>query len=178
MKISIRLLTERDDRRAFRSGDVELDRFFQQYAGQNQFRHHIGSTYIAVRETSNLIAGFATVAPAHVDDIPPGLRKNVAKYPLPVLRLARLAVSDDLRGEGIGEALLRFVFDLASRLADDYGCVGVLVDAKANAESFYARYGFYRIEISHGESGGRPRSVPMFLPIGAIRSSRKPGDRS
>ena len=37
-----------DDRTRFRSGDADLDRFFQAYAGQNQFRHHIGTTYVAV----------------------------------------------------------------------------------------------------------------------------------
>jgi len=32
-----------DDRSAFRSESIELDRFFHRYTGQNQFRHHIGT---------------------------------------------------------------------------------------------------------------------------------------
>lgn len=43
----VRRLEPDDDRSGFRSGNVELDRFFLRYAGQNQFRHHIGTTYIA-----------------------------------------------------------------------------------------------------------------------------------
>jgi hypothetical protein len=35
-------------RTAFRSGDPDLDRFLVKYAGQNQFRHHIGTSYVAV----------------------------------------------------------------------------------------------------------------------------------
>jgi hypothetical protein len=40
--IEIRALRELDNRASFRSGDADLDRFFQQFAGQNQFRHHLG----------------------------------------------------------------------------------------------------------------------------------------
>lgn len=173
MKIDIRLLQESDDRKGFRSGDIELDRFFQQYAGQNQFRHHIGTTYVAVNKDSEEILGFATVAPAHIDVLPRGVGKKFPKYPLPVLRLARLAVSEKAKGSGIGASLLRFIFDLALQLSKNYGCVGVLVDAKPNAEPFYAQYGFYRLEIVQGESGARPRAIPMFLPIGTIRQARK-----
>ena len=43
--IEVRLLRQEDDRSRFRSGQPDLDRFFARYAGQNQFRHHIGSTY-------------------------------------------------------------------------------------------------------------------------------------
>lgn len=46
---------KRDD---FHYGDVELDRFFQKFAGQNQFRLHIGTTYVAV--IGSKIVGFVT----------------------------------------------------------------------------------------------------------------------
>ena len=46
--MEIRALRESDDRSAFQSGDPDLDRFLRKYAGQNQFRHHIGATYVAV----------------------------------------------------------------------------------------------------------------------------------
>lgn len=49
MTVEVRRLEPHDDRTRFRSGNVELDRFFLRYAGQNQFRHHIGTTYVAVR---------------------------------------------------------------------------------------------------------------------------------
>jgi hypothetical protein len=46
--IEIRALRERDNRASFRSGDADLDRFFQQFAGQNQFRHYLGVTLYEV----------------------------------------------------------------------------------------------------------------------------------
>ena len=51
-EIRIRRLEPRDDRSEFHSGNIDLDRFFQRYAGQNQFRHHIGTTYVATQTDS------------------------------------------------------------------------------------------------------------------------------
>ena len=48
MAIEVRPLRETDNRATFRSGDPDLDHFFARYAGQNQFRHHTGTTYVAV----------------------------------------------------------------------------------------------------------------------------------
>lgn len=169
--MEIRALTERDDRAHFRSGDDELDRFFHRFAGQNQFRHFIGVTYVAVDGTR--IVGFATVAPGHVeiDRLPISARKGLPIYPIPVLRLARLAVDESGQGSGVGGALLRFVFGLAIRMAGDVGCVGVVVDAKAGAVSFYAKYGFVEIEALKGGSDARPQPTLMFLSVATLRRS-------
>ncbi len=92
-EVAVRALEPEDDRSGFVSGDSDLDRFFQKYAAQNQFRHHVGTTYVAVID--GRIVGFATVSAAsiHVDDIPEKLRRRLPRYPLPVLRLARPVVA-------------------------------------------------------------------------------------
>lgn len=169
--IEIRALREDDDRTPFRSGDADLDRLFHQFAGQNQFRHHLGVTYVAVEDRT--ILGFATVAAAHVeiDDLPVAVRRKLPRYPLPVLRLARLAVDQSAQGQGLGLHLLRFVLRLALQMADDYGCVGVTVDAKPDAGAFYAKYGFVPVDAVEGRSDARPAPTPMFLSIRAIRSA-------
>ena len=169
--IEIRALRPDDDRSQFRSGDPDLDRFLQQFAGQNQFRHYIGVTYIAV--DSGAVVGFATVAAADVeiDDLPRATRGKLPHYPLPVLRLARLAFDRSVQGQGVGLSLLRFVLRLAIRMADEYGCVGVVVDAKPGAVPFYGKYGFKAVEAVEGQSDTRPVPTPMFLPIRAIRDA-------
>jgi len=161
--MEIRALRETDDRSAFRSGDPDLDRFFSKYAGQNQFRHHIGTTYVAADD--NRIAGFATVAPATVEGDRLQARRRLPRYPVPVLRLARLAVGEAERGHGIGTALLRQVLFLALKMSEEYGCAGVLVDAKPDATSFYTRLGFTLLEVSEGQLESRPKSTAMFLPL-------------
>jgi GNAT superfamily N-acetyltransferase len=165
----VRPLEPSDDRSAFRSGNIDLDRFFQRYAGQNQFRHHIGTTWVAATEAR--ILGFATISAAHLEvgELPEALRRKLPAYPLPVLRLARLAVAEEAKGLGIGRELLRAVFTLAWRMADDFGCVGVVVDAKLDAVGFYERLGFNALVHGKGGLGDRPEPTAMFLELGAIQ---------
>ena len=169
--IEIRTLREGDDRASFRSDNPDLDRFFQQFAGQNQFRHHLGVTYVAVDDQT--IVGFATVAAAHIeiDGLPTTMRRKLPGYPLPVLRLACLGVDRSAQGRGLGLQLLRFVLRLTMRMADDYGCVGVMVDAKPDAVAFYAKYGSLAVEAVEGQSEARPAPTPMFLSLRAIRDA-------
>src|SRR5579862_6356818 len=103
--MEIRPLRPTDDRSRFESGDEALDRFFRHYAGQNQFRHYLGVTYVAVDQ--GRVLGFATVAPGQieVDDLPAAARKKMPRYPLPILRLARLAVDRSARSSGLGKQL-------------------------------------------------------------------------
>ena len=167
--MDVRKLRDTDDRAAFRSGNAELDRFLHQFAGLNQFRHHLGVTYVAV--DGGRLLGYATVAAAHleIDGVPAAARRKLPAYPLPVLRLARLGVDASAQGQGIGLELLRVVLILAAAMADDYGCVGVVVDAKPDAVPFYAKYGFEAVEAVEGASDARPAPTPMFLAIKPIR---------
>ena len=169
--MDVRKLRDTDDRAAFRSGNADLDRFLHQFAGQNEFRHHIGVTYVAI--DAGRVLGYATVAGAHleIDGVPAAARKKLPAYPLPVLRLARLGVDLSAQGHGVGLQLLRVVLMLAVTMADDYGCVGVVVDAKPDAVPFYAKYGFEAVDAVEGASDARPAPTPMFLGIKAIRTA-------
>ncbi len=166
MTVEIRALAQTDRRDEFQSGDEALDLYFHRYAGQNQFRHHIGVSYVAVEESS--ILGFITVCPASLDaeELPTGRR--LPPFPVPVLRIARLAVSESLQGSGVGKALLRFSIELAEHMRDEIGCVGLLVDAKPDAEDFYTRFGFVKVEAVIGSGAGFPRSTPMYISLGSV----------
>ena len=171
--MQIRVLREADDRSQFSSGDDDLDGFFHRFAGQNQFRHYLGTTYVAVE--GSRILGFATVAPGQIEieKLPASLRRKIPRYPLPILRLARLAVDLSAQGKGLGSQLLRYVLVLALRMAEEYGCAGVVVDAKQGAVEFYARYGFIPLEVLEGASEARPRPVPLFLSVRAIQAAAR-----
>jgi GNAT superfamily N-acetyltransferase len=166
--IEIRLLSPKDDRSKFCSGNPELDRFFSRYAGQNQFRHHIGATYIAIEKDT--ILGYVTVTASHIEieNLPQKSRKSLPSYPLPVLRLARLAVDEEYRNNKIGTLLLRSVFHLAHEMAQKVGCLGVVVDAKKDAIEFYRQLGFEPLELVEGWLEDRPEPVAMFLALGSI----------
>lgn len=166
--LEVRLLYPEDDRSRFRSGHPDLDRFFTRYAGQNQFRHHIGSTYVAVDDSE--ILGFMTVSPAQIDidRLPAAQRKHLPHYPLPVLRIARLAVVESAQGRGIGRLLLRGALRLTREMSVILGGVGVVVDAKPEAVAFYRRYGFEPLDVLEGALSDCPEPTPMFLPLSGI----------
>jgi GNAT superfamily N-acetyltransferase len=167
-EVVVRPLARSDDRSDFGCGDIELDRFFQRYAGQNQFRHHIGNTYVAV--DGERILGFVTVSPGEITGatVSEHTRKRLPDYPLPILRVSRLAVDHRAQRRGIGKLLLRFAFRLALELRDRFGCVGVVVDAKVAAIPFYGKLGFRPLEAMQGALGDRPEPLPMFLAIRRI----------
>ena len=169
MPLEIRKLRPEDDRARFRSGNADLDRFFARYAGQNQFRHHIGTTYVAIDE-SGAIAGYATVSPSELspDAVSARVGKRLPRYPVPVLRLARLAVDERARGQGAGRLLVRAVLMLATQMSEDMGCVGLVVDAKPEAVAFYEKLGFVPLSVVAGELGDRPLPLPMFLELAQV----------
>jgi GNAT superfamily N-acetyltransferase len=134
-------------------------------------------TYVAVDATR--ILGFATVAPRHLEleELPERLRKKLPRYPIPVLGLARLAVDATARSMGLGSQLLRFVLLLAEKMADEFGCAGVVVDAKSDAVAFYAKYGFIAFDGLEGQSEARPIPTMKWLPIQTILSARDAAPR-
>jgi GNAT superfamily N-acetyltransferase len=167
-EIGVRPLGPEDDRSGFVSGDEDLDRFFRKYAGQNQFKHHLGVTYVATVGTT--IHGFLTVSASSIEiaHLARKSRRGLPRYPLPVLRMARLATALEARSHGIGKLLLRSAFELARGMAAEFGCTGVVVDAKPEAVAFYARYGFEGIKVLEGGSNARPMPSLMFLPLASI----------
>ena len=175
MAVSVRLLRESDDRTRFRSGHDDLDRFFIRFAGQNQFRLHIGTTYVAVDERGT-IAGFVTVASCSIEvrDIRKKLAKRFPQYPIPALRLARMAVAEGHQRRGVGALLVKAVFVIARDQARKVGCAFVVVDTKPGAESYYERFGFELLPVAAGEIDTRPTPRPMVLEIGAIPVGDEP----
>lgn len=171
--IEIRPLNKNDDRSGFSCGQGDLDRFFEHYAGQNQFKLHLAVSYVAVFD--DRIVGFATLAASSIEreSLPGGRkRKRLPSYPLPVLRLARLGVDTRAQGEGIGRALLRHVLTVAVAQRDSIGCIGVVTDAKAESIAFYEQLGFIAVEgVREGQMHGDP--LPMFLSIDTIASALK-----
>ena len=169
--MEIRPLEPGDDRGGFCSEASEYDSFFVRYAAQNQFRHFIGTTYVAVED--GVVLGYVTVAAGSIeaDDLPDDLRGRMPRYPLPILRLARVAVDRSARHQGIGSALVRFVFRVALDMKESVGCIEVVVDSLAERVSFYESLGFMTLEVVSGRSEIRPHPVSMFLPVRDIEAA-------
>jgi GNAT superfamily N-acetyltransferase len=161
----IRKLTKADDRSGFTCGVAELDLYFREKAWQHQ-RRHVSMTYVAA--DTDQVLGYVTVCPGTVirTDSEVHLR-HMPPFALPILLVARLAVSVDARGGRNGAHLLRYAVGLAPDLAGMVGCVGVVVDAKANSASFYEKYGFEPIATMPF-----PPHPRLFLPLSAVPASK------
>ncbi|TPI39727.1 GNAT family N-acetyltransferase [Mesorhizobium sp. B3-1-9] len=126
----------------FDCGEQPLNRFLARYAFQNQ-QANASQTYIGL--SSENVIGFYTLVVGEVayDDAPDRLKKGLARHPVPIMLLARLAVSLDWQGRGVGAGLLRDAVLRSLRAADIAGIRAITVHAKGdNARSFYERYGF------------------------------------
>lgn len=127
---------------AFDCGDGALNRYLVRFAWINQ-RANAATTYVALAD--DVTIGFYTLAVGQVgyDDAPDRLMKGLARHPVPVLILARLAVRQDWQGKGIGAGLLRNAMERTAQAADLVGIRALVVHAKdESARSFYQHLGF------------------------------------
>ena len=153
----------RHDRRSFDCGSPELNEYLVRYARQNQ-EFGIARTFVAVvNEEPNRVLGYYSLTVVGIDkaNLPPEAAKRFPNYPIPVTRLARLAVDRGMQGQGLGEDLLIDALHRCLRVAREVSIVAVLVDAKhEQAKGFYARYEFESLP-------GRP--LTLWLPMASVR---------
>lgn len=167
MNITFRALNKNDIKDHFESNDIELDLFFKKYASQNQFKHYIGTTYVAT--VDNIIIGYVTVSASSIKiSDHKNINEKLPQYPLPILRLSRLAVDKNYQNKGIGKQLLKFVLRLSIEQKNAFGCIGVVVDAKRGSSGFYKKFGFETIEIIKGDIDIRPFAETMYLSMKTI----------
>jgi predicted GNAT family N-acyltransferase len=86
-------------------------------------------------------------------------RKGLPAYPVPAVRIGRLATSVSARGQGLGALLLQNALKRILQARNTLGVHAVIVEAKdPAAEGFYRKYGFRLCD---------PNSRQLYLPLGA-----------
>jgi GNAT superfamily N-acetyltransferase len=126
----------------FDCSDERLNQFLAKFALAGE-RSHASRTYVAL--SGGKIAGYYSLAVTSIeyDEGSERLRRGLAKHPIPMLLLARLAVDRRFQGRGLGAELLRDAMVRAVSVADQVGVRGVLVHAKNDAaKRFYERFDF------------------------------------
>jgi len=80
------------------------------------------------------------------ENLPEKYLNRFPSFPLPVARLARLAVDLNHQRQGLGELLLADALQRCLHISESIGMLGVIVDAKdERARSWYERYEFERL---------------------------------
>lgn len=126
----------------FDCGREELNRYLTRYALQNQ---QAGAAQTYAGFVDDALVGYYSLAVGHVlrEEAPERLAKGLARHPIPIMLLARLAVDHRWQGQGIGKALLKDAVLRTHQAADIAGIRALAVHAKDEAaRSFYQKFDF------------------------------------
>ncbi|MGN6367563.1 MAG: GNAT family N-acetyltransferase [Phycisphaerae bacterium] len=127
---------------AFDCGRQELNKYLLRYAWGNQ-QAGAGQTYVGL--VGEIVVGYHTLAVGHVlpEQAPERITKGLARHPVPIMLLARLAVDQQWQGQGIGKALLKDAVLRTLQAADIVGIRAIGVHAKdEEARKFYEKFDF------------------------------------
>lgn len=126
----------------FDCGQVALNRFLIRFALTNQ-QANASQTYVGL--ANRAVIGFYTLVVSEVsyDEAPERLRKGLARHPVPLMLLARLAVDRTWKGRGVGAGLLKDAMRRTRQAADICGIRALAAHAKDDtARAFYEHFGF------------------------------------
>ncbi len=147
-------------RRTFSCGVEALDDYFKRFAKGNHLKN-IGKTFVLLEGEQEVI-GYYTTSMGSIDfaSLPENLCARLPKYPIPIARIARLAVAQTKQRQGWGEFLLVDALHRILEASLAVAAFGVVVDAKdEKAKNFYLRFGFTPF-VDH--------PLCLFLPVGSI----------
>ena len=162
MELLSEALSDHHDLDPFESDRAELNQWLKQEARR---AHHAGTARVTVwtDEVTGVVVGYYAIAPTNV--APDGLSRKARaglSGPIPGYLIAKLALSQQLMGTGLGGQLLLDVLETVAAAANVAGGRLVVVDAiNERAHGFYAHYGFTPI------AGG----MRLFARIDAVSAS-------
>lgn len=158
-------ISKKHDREAFDCGEPALNEFLQRHARRS---HDLGGakTFVAISDADRkIILGFYSLSPASVEyaRTPKVVKRGLARYDVPVFRLARLAVDKKMQGQGLGGQLLLTAGRRCLLAAAEVGGVALLIDAKnERVAGWYASYGALPLLDA---------PLSLLLPLAAIQAA-------
>ncbi|MEC4986611.1 MAG: GNAT family N-acetyltransferase [Oscillatoria sp. PMC 1068.18] len=148
----------------FDCGVPALNDYLKKYARQNHVKN-VAKTFVAIVDAeSRQVVGYYSLSMGQIEftSLPEQYRKGLPRYPLPAMRIGKLAVDLSMQGRGLGKALLVKCFLSAVSLSSEIGIFAITVDAiNEQANEFYLKYGFVSLE---GEA------FSLFIPIRTVKS--------
>jgi GNAT superfamily N-acetyltransferase len=139
--LSVVALGASHDLSQFRSGNVLLDEWLHEHA--RGATGHGTRTFVAVDDDDRVVGYFSVVPHLIRREEAPGRIGRGAPREIPAILLAKLALSEELQGRGLGGELLVLALELVLDAAAVAGGKVVVVDAvDSDAASFYEHHDF------------------------------------
>ena len=138
----VRKLAATDQVDGFDCGQAALNQFLQRYALVNQ-KANSAQTYVCCQ--GDVVVGFYSLVVGSADPqaVPSRVMKGLARHPVPVMILARLAVDKEHQRKSLGKALLKDALLRTAQAADIAGIRSLLVHAKDDvARQWYESWEF------------------------------------
>lgn len=126
----------------FDCGKISLNDWLLRHARQAQAS---GSAKTYVVAEDHRLVGYYSLTVGQIDTLeaPDRVRKGMGAYPIPVVILARLAVSAQDHGRGIGIGMLQDAIRRTVGIAEQAGVRALLTHPlDEDAARFYLRFGF------------------------------------
>lgn len=126
----------------FECGSPALNEYLSRFAWTSQ-KSGAARTYVTSRGPR--VIGYYSLAFGSIEHetASPRVRKGLARHPIPIMLLARLAVDVSEQGHGIGKGLLKDALLRTVQAADIGGLRALITHAKdKQARAFYEQYGF------------------------------------
>jgi GNAT superfamily N-acetyltransferase len=139
---AIEKLAKHHDLSSFDCGKPSLNDWLHRFALTNQ-QNDSARTYVLHRDSR--VVGYYSLSAGAVrkEESPERVAKGLARHPIGVILLARLAVDRTERGTGLGKTLLIDALSRALAASDAIGARAVLVHAlDEEAAAFYKKFGF------------------------------------
>ena len=127
---------------SFDCGKEDLNRFLKRQAWNSQ-QANSAQTYVLTKDLR--VLGYYSLAAGSInhDEATERIKKGMARHPIPVILLARLAADVSVHGKGVGSALLKDALLRSAHAADTIGARALLVHAKDDsARAFYEHFNF------------------------------------
>ena len=155
-------ISKKHDRDVFDCGDRALNDFLRRYARKS---HEAGGakTFLAIDDADNTtILGFYSLSPASVDydRTPEVIRRGLAHHDIPSFRLARLAVNQQMQGQGLGGQLLLAAGRRCLMAAAEVGGVAIVIDAKNERVALWY--------AGHGAVAMQDAPLTLLLPLSMV----------
>ena len=154
-----RLDTAIHDCAGFDCGVPALNDYLRKFASQHR-RRGVSQTYVLVDDSApTQVLGYYTLSAAQLEaeSLSEAERKRLPRYPIPCIRMGRLAVISSSRGHGHGRVLIGLAVERCLKARQEVAAYALVVDAKdESAVEFYRYYGFTACRDS-------PRT--LYLPL-------------
>ena len=135
------------DRNEFDCGNASLNEFLRTQAAKHRTigisRTMVLSSTTTAEQGLYPIEAYYTTSIATIEraTLPKG--NKLPPYPVPVLLIARLAIAENKKGQGLGKITLIRALEHLLSISQSTSAVAVVVDPiDANADAFYRHFGF------------------------------------